>query len=248
MAAMDRHRRSGARKPHQRRLGVGSDWQVAAIGAVELPTFDDGTTAVRVAPMADVLAAFERLPDASWETMRDLIRPIFPRLRQFPFPMDFVSRVVPPGLTVGFAADVGPSFVHVHRGMLDDWGVDLDSLAEVAFTNLRACVVGRGAGNLVREPVGGVPTIAYQSGEGWASTLLLVPDLIDEVLGPGDRFFVAPMRDLLIDLPPGVEPEFASWLTSEFEALDPNALCLEGFLYQDRRLSIVPLQRGAIPA
>jgi len=246
---MDRYRGPRVKGQQKRRRSGGrGDWQVAAIGSVELPTLDDGTTAVRVVPMADVLAAFERLPDVSWSTMRGLIRPIFTRLRPFPFPMEFVTRVVPPGVSIGFAADVGPSFIHVHQGMLDDWEVGLDWLTEVAFANLRGCVMRRGPGNLVREPVGGVPTIAYQSGEGWASTLLLVPDLIEEVLGPGERLFIAPMRDLLIDLPPGVELEFASWLTSEFEALDPNSLCLEGFAYQAGHLSIVPLERGAVPA
>jgi hypothetical protein len=240
---MDRHR------PLPRRTaaahGEAHPWQIEAIRSVDIPTLDDGTPAVRSASVEEVMAAFARLPDGSWESMRELIRPIFHRRRPSPFPMEFVSRVVPPGVSIGFAADVGPSFAHVHRGMLEDWGLDLDVLGEVAFDNLRRCIRGRTGGNTVREPVGDVPTIAFQSGDGWASTLLLVPDLIDEVLGPGDRLFVAPMRDLLIDLPPGVDLEFASWLTSEFEALDPNALCLEGFLYQGRKLSIVPLDRGA---
>jgi hypothetical protein len=209
---------------------------------------DDGTAAVHTAPLEDVLAAFDRLPDGSWSTMRDLIRPVFHRRRPFSFPMEFVSMIVPPGVSIGFAADVGPSFAHVHQGMLDEWAIDLDTLAACAFENLRQTILHRDPGNLVREPVGGVPTIAYQSGEGWASTLLLVPDLIEDVLGPGDRLFIAPMRDLLIDLPPGVDLGFASWLAGEFEALDPNSLCLEGFRYEDGELSIVPLERGAVPA
>jgi hypothetical protein len=212
---------------------------------VDIPTMDDGLPAVRTASIEEVMAAFDRLPDGSWPSMRDLIRPIFHRRRPFPFPMEFVSRVVPPGVSIGFAADVGPSFAHVHAGMLEDWGIEPDGLTEVAFDNLRRCIRDRTGGTLVREPVDDVPTIAFQSGDGWASTLLLVPDLIDDVLGPGDRLFVAPMRDVLIDLPPGVDVEFATWLTCEFEALDPNALCLEGFLYQGRKLSIVPLERGA---
>jgi hypothetical protein len=244
---MERHRRSRDKSHRKGRPKQADGWQVESIRAVDIPTLEDGTAAVRVAPLEDVLAAFDRLPDGSWLTMRELIRPVFHRHRPFPFPMEFVSRIVPPGVSIGFAADVGPSFAHVHQGMLDDWGIGADALSDVAFANLRACVAGRSAGNLVREQVGGVPTIAYQSGDGWASTLLLVPELIDEVLGRGDRLFVAPMRDLLIDLPPGVEIEFASWLTSEFEALDPNSLCLEGFRYQDGKLSIVPLERGAVP-
>jgi hypothetical protein len=242
---MGRNGRTQSRRGARRGVAP-SPWRIEAIQTVDIPTFEDRTAAVRSASLEEVLAAFDRLPDGSWHTMRDLIRPVFHRRRPFPFPMDFVSLIVPPGVSIGFAADVGPSFAHVHQEMLDDWGIDLESLAEVAFDNLRAAIRDRGPGNLVREPIDGVPTIAYQSGEGWASTVLLVPDLIEDVLGPGDRLFIAPMRDLLIDLPPGVDLEFASWLASEFEALDPNSLCLEGFLYQDRELSIVPLERGAV--
>lgn len=231
-----------------RRRAAASPWRIESVQTVDIPIFEDGTTAVRSASLEEVLAAFDRLPDGSWHTMRDLIRPVFHRRRQFPFAMDFVSMIVPPGVSIGFAADVGPSFAHVHQGMLDEWGIGLEKLAAVAFENLRQSILHREGGNHVREPVGGVPTIAFQSGDGWASTLLLVPDLIEDVLGPGDRLFIAPMRDLLIDLPPGVDLEFASWLASEFEALDPNSLCLEGFLYQDGELAIVPLERGAVPA
>ncbi len=241
---MDRRRQDRSNKGRRRPARSGL-WQIAAVQSVDIPTLEDGTAAVHVASLENVLAAFDRLPDGSWRTMQDLVRPVFHRRRPLPFPIDFVSMVVPPGVSIGFAADVGPSFAQVHQEMLAEWGSDLEMLAEVAFDNLRTAIRDRGPGQLVREPVGGVPTIVFQSGDGWASTLLLVPELIDEVLGPGDRLFIAPMRDLLIDLPPGVEIEFASWLTAEFEALDPNALCLEAFLYEGGRLSVVPLERGA---
>jgi hypothetical protein len=245
---MDRRRRDHTRGRGRRATAHREPWRIESVNTVELPTLEDGTTAVKVASLDEVLAAFELLPDVSWDTMRHRIRPVFHRRRPLPFPLDLVTRIAPPGVSIGFAADIGPSFVHVHQGLLDDWSIDAETLSEVGFANLRECIRHRGPGQHVREPVGGVPTIAFQSGDGWASTLLLVPDLIDEVLGPGERLFIAPMRDLLIDLPPGVDLEFASWLTSEFEALDPNALCLEAFLYQDGHVSVVPLERGAAMA
>jgi hypothetical protein len=248
MRVMGRTARERAKNRGRRRQSQADPWRIEAVRTVDIPTLEDGTPAVRSATLEQVLAAFDRLPDGSWKTMRKLIRPVFHRRRPFPFAMEFVSQIVPPGVSIGFAADVGPSFAHVHQGMLDDWKIDLEALSAVAFANLRRSIIDRDAGNLVREPVDGVPTVVYQSGDGWASTLLLVPDLIEDVLGPGERLFLAPMRDVLIDLPPGVDLGFASWLTSEFEALDPNALCLEAFLYEGGRLTIVPLDRGAAMA
>ena len=209
----------------------------------------DGQPGVVTASLEELVAAIQGLNDVTWPRLQPLVRPIFQRRRPFAFEAPPAATVVvPPGVSIGFAADIGPALVHVHGELLDRWQVGLEEVRKVAFRNLRSAIRARGRWNLVREPVHGQETVAFQSEEGWASTLLLVPDLIEYVFGGGDRLFVAPMRDLLIGLPPAVERGFATWLTSEFEALDPNALCLEAFLWSAGRLSILPLEREAAMA
>ena len=209
----------------------------------------DGRPAVIAASVDELMAALEQLTDVSWATIRPLVLPIFQRRRPFAFPTPPAAVcIVAPGVSIGFAADLGPALVHVHEELLVRWRVDLEEVHEAAFRNLRSAVRARAQWSVVREKVQGYETVAFQSDEGWASTLLLVPDLIEHVFGPGEHLFVAPMRDLLIGLPAAVDLELATWLTSEFEALDPNALCLEAFLWRDGRLEIVGLEREAAMA
>jgi hypothetical protein len=98
----------------------------------------------------------------------------------------------------------------------------------------------------VAEPIGGVPTVAFQSRDGWASTAILVPEAVDRLFGPGPALLIAPSRDLLIAMPPEIDIEFATWLAEAFEAEDPNALRLEAFEWRDGTVSCRPLARDAI--
>jgi hypothetical protein len=124
--------------------------------------------------------------------------------------------------------------------------VDLAELTERALRNLRRRARKARDYDLVREPIGGVATIAFQSRDGWASTAVLLPEAIDRVFGPGPALFIAPSRDLLIGLPIDVDVAFATWLAEEFEASDPNALRLEGFEWRDGTVRCRPLARDAI--
>jgi hypothetical protein len=49
-----------------------------------------------------------------------------------------------------------------------------------------------------------------------------------------------------VRLPPAVDLEFATWLTEEFEASDPNALRLEAFEWRDRAMRCRPLMRDSV--
>jgi hypothetical protein len=187
--------------------------------------------------------------DAPFAELAADVLPMFERRRPLPAGMPPpVSVVLPPGVTVGFGVDLGPAAVRVSRGLLDEWGVDLQEVTATALGNLRDRAFAPSLPPLVREPIAGHPTIAFQSEDGWASTLLLAPDALERVMGPEPRLFVAPMRDLLIGLPPDVDPELACWLTEEFEALDPNALALEGFLWRDGRIQTLPIRTAVLSA
>ncbi len=223
----------------KRRLRTPSRVRVAPGSPVVVPTFKTLRAAIAQLP-----------PDLAWDDVADLIMPIFERLRPFPpgFPQP-IAVAVPPGVSIGFAIDVGPGFVRVHSGLLERWPVDARGLTERALANLRRRIAGPAPrAKVVHDRIDGVRTVAFQSGEGWASTLLLVPDEIARLVGPEPRLFVAPMRDVLIGLPPDVDLAFGTRLTEELEALDPNALCLEGFFYRDGTLACRPLLRDAVPA
>ena len=89
----------------------------------------------------------------------------------------------------------------------------------------------------IHERIADVPTLPFQSREGWASSLLLLPDELVRVLGERNGLVLAPMRDILICLPLDVEREFALYLLEEFAAVDMNALDLPPFALVDGHLS-----------
>ena len=70
----------------------------------------------------------------------------------------------------------------------------------------------------------------------------LVRDELVRIFGDRPQRLIAPMRDLLISLPPAMPLETVAWLAEEFAAMDPNALALESFLLTDGALSCVPLR------
>jgi hypothetical protein len=89
---------------------------------------------------------------------------------------------------------------------------------------VRARAMARSQFGLIHEFVADVPTLAYQSREGWASVLLLLPDQLARVFGDEPRLILAPMRDVIFGLPVDTDREFARWFMEELCALDMNAL------------------------
>jgi hypothetical protein len=204
-----------------------------------------------VAPsLEEVIAASAPfLADPTWKQARRLVVPVFERLRPFPSIVPAsATMILPPGVTVGFGVDVGPAFMRISELVLERWSVGLDELARVALRNLRDRARRAAPYRVVEDAVDGVPIAAFQSNEGWASTLVLVADALEAVFGPDPRLFVAPCRDLLIGLPADVDLGLATTLSEAFEAADPNGLCLEGFLLADGRVTCTPLAREPIVA
>jgi len=183
----------------------------------------------------------------AWQDVARDVLPIFERARPFPFAMDPPAlAVLPPGVTVGFGIDAGPAFMRIASTQLKGWPVDVAGLADQALTNLARRARKAGPHDLMHDAIADVPVTVFQSLDGWASTTVLLPEAMLELFGPEPRLFIAPSRDLLIGLPVDVELEFATWLTEEFEAADPNALRLEGFEWRDGIVSCRPLERAAV--
>jgi hypothetical protein len=204
----------------------------------DYPAQDIGNGLVQATPAA-VLGALSRLPaDLDWPSVRDLVVPVFTRRRPFPFETGTPVRVLlPPGVLTGFGVDIGPAVLHIGEDILATWPVNRDELADRALANLRSLVRRVRPRDVIDEHLDGQPVRILQSGEGWASTLVLLADELSRIFGRAPQRFIAPMRDLLISMPASVDPDLCAWLAEELAAMDPNALALESFVLADGRLT-----------
>lgn len=195
---------------------------------------------VVTADYGTVLAAMERFdPDMPWKKARARILPMLPRVRPLPGPeLELARAMLPPGILVGFGIDIGPAITFVGAPLLERWQVDVQTVVAASLANLRRLALECERDAVIHDRIGDVPVALLQTRLGIAASLILVPECLDRLLGPGPQLLLAPMRDILIALPPDVDREFAAWLAEEWEALDPNHLHLGGFRYE--RGTVVP--------
>jgi hypothetical protein len=215
-----------------RRLADGSRVEV-----FEGPIAGPGVVTADVETVLAALQGFD--PEMSWKKARGQVLPVLPRVRPFPMPdLELARAMLPPGILVGFGIDIGPAITFISTDLLGRWRVDSGSLATAALANLRAIARRCGPDDALNDHIADVPVSVVQTGRGIAASLLLVPECLERILGGSERLLLAPMRDILIALPPDVDREFAAWLAVEWEAMDPNHLHLGGFRYV--RGSVVP--------
>jgi hypothetical protein len=204
----------------KRRHRAGTDYRT-----VDLGNGMEGAT-----PQAVLRAMGSLPPDLEWPVMAPNVVPILPRRRPMPPAAGEPFRVtLPPGIPTGFGIDIGPAFLVVGRSLLETWPVGPADLVATALENLRDRMRPVRPRDLLRESIDGVPVRVLQSGVGCASTLVLVPDELRRIFGAGPQLLIAPMRDLLLSLPPDTDRAFAAWLNDEFATVDPNGLALDAF-------------------
>ena len=193
---------------------------------------------VETASVDEVINAIESVDlAATWEEVAPNLRLALPRRRALPVDIEELpQREYAPGINVVLGMDIGPAMLFVAHEQLAGWGVSAEQAFDRALDNVRAAVARRKQFALIHERIADVPTLAYQSRDGWASCLLLLPDALTRIFGERSGLILSPMRDLVIHLPLDVEREFAQWLLDEFAAVDMNALDLPPFALVDGQL------------
>jgi hypothetical protein len=196
---------------------------------------------VTTADVHEVMTAIEAVDlDAPWEQAAPQLRPALPRRRPLPPGTDGLpSQELSPGIRVTLGLDIGPAMLFVGQDQLDRWGVTVEQALRRAVSNVRVRARLRRQWVLIHEPIAGVPTLAFQSREGWASSLLLVPGELMRVLGRRNGLVLAPMRDLVLLMPLDAEPALAYLVLEEFARADMNALDLPIFSLLGGRLTKV---------
>ncbi len=205
--------------------------------SVRMTTIEDERLVV-TASVEEVLEAIEALDlEAPWEEAAPFLRIALPRRRELPPDLEpRPERDFPPCFTAGLGLDIGPAMLFVARAQLEAWGVTEDEAYGRALQNVRDRVAAKKHHAVVSQRVADVPMAVFQSHEGWASNLLLLPDELMRVLGERDGIILAPMRDVVIRLPFDTDGGFVVWLLEEFAAEDMNALDVPILALEDGEL------------
>jgi hypothetical protein len=156
-----------------------------------------------------------------WAEARDDVVPLLARQSM---PGGPLTVSLDPGLRVGFGLDLGLMFVHVTEPLLRAWRVDIETLTRQAIGNLRMRSRTLAAGAAARTRFGLVSVSVLQTPDGYASSLVLAPDLLPRLFGDGPWLFIAPARNLLMALPPRTDPRLAHSVHEEIAAQVPGAL------------------------
>ncbi len=215
------------RRRASRRRRAGKDYPAEDLG-----------NGVEVATPEAVLRAVGSLPrDLDWEELAPSVIPVLPRRRPMPQASGEPFRVtLPPGIATGFGIDIGPAFLMVGTQLMSGWPIKPAELVVRALANLGDRMRAVRARDLVEVEIEGVPARVLQTGLGCASALVLLPDELLRIFGHRSQCLLAPMRDLVVSLPPDVDLVFAAWLNEELAAMDPNGLALEAFMLEDGRI------------
>lgn len=206
---------------------------------------DDLGNGIEVATAEAVMRAVGTLPrDLGWDELAPSVIPVLPRRRPMPPMSGEPFRVtLPPGIPTGFGIDIGPAFLMVGDTLMGGWSIGPADLVARALANLRERTRPIRERDLVALDIEGVPARVLQTGLGCASALVLVPDELRRIFGRQPQCLLAPMRDVLVSLPPDVDRQLAAWLNEELATMDPNGLALDALLVEEDGLRYERLPR-----
>jgi hypothetical protein len=160
-----------------------------------------------------------------------------------PLAPEHLVTVVPPGLPICLGIDMGPAFAYVTASMIEGWARTTADVVAQALGNLHDLAAEVSPAEVIHGPIDDVETGWLQTGSGIGSTLILAPQELARIFGTAPRLFVAPMRDLIIGLPPG-ENELAAWLFGEIAVQDPNHLQPWSYRFDGEAVRVERLANG----
>lgn len=191
----------------------------------------------------DVRRAFERVDlDVGWSGIAPSILPLLPRRDPSPIRAGApLQALLGPGIPVGFGIDFGPAFATVTRDLVGRWGVDDGDVVAAALANVRALAAELPPGVVKAVPLDeGFVAHVLQSGAGWASSLLVIPDLLPRFFGPGPHIIGAPCRDVLVAFAAETPLDVALDLVEGLAWVDPVGLTPACYRHRDGTLDAVP--------
>lgn len=196
---------------------------------------------------AALARAFERLdPDAGWPTIRPSVLPLLSRHTPPAIRAGApIQAILGPGLLVGFGIDLGPAFAGITRDMVERWEIDDAEVVGAAVANVRALAAELPPAIVKDVSLPGTDAVrVLQTGGGWASALLVVPEMLPRFVGPGPHRVGAPCRDVLLAFSAATPAELVFDLVDGIAALDPAGLVPACFHHEAGSLERLVLELG----
>jgi hypothetical protein len=187
----------------------------------------------------EIARAMDTIPtDINWTWASERLVPLLERPGADPMPENpQLVATADCGVSYGFGMDLGPLFARVTRSLADRWERDEATIRDVALANLRRRLYDDAPDFEVPSNPGDALVVrALKTPEGFASSVVLVPDALKRIFGDEDLILAAPCRPLLLAFPIDTPAEVIDSLTQEAEKLDPNPLYLDPFRLVGGRL------------
>ena len=199
-------------------------------------TVDLGNGMVQATPEAVLRAMGGLPPDLGWEAMAGNVVPILPRRRPLPPQAGEPFRVtLPPGIPTGFGIDIGPAFLVVGEALLGTWPIGPADLVATALDNLRDRMRPIRPRDLVRQRWTASRSASSSPARVRVGARARARRAAAD-LRAGAQALIAPMRDILISVPPDTDGSWLAWLNDEFAEMDSNGLALDAFVLEDGAL------------
>ena len=197
----------------------------------------------------DVRLALEQVDlDVGWDHLGRSVLPLLPRRAPSPICAGApLQSLLGPGILVSFGIDFGPAFATVTRDLAERWGVSDGDVVAAALGNIRALATELPPKVVTTVHLDdGESVRLLRSGAGWASSLLLMPDLLPRFFGPGPHLIGAPCRDLILAFAAGTSPDLVFDLVGSLAWADPVGLVPACFRHLDGALEPVAGPPGPI--
>lgn len=195
--------------------------------------------------------AVERFdPAAGWEAVAGSLVPLLPRNTPSPVRAGApIQAYLPPGIPVSFGIDMGPLIAVVTREVADRWGVEATAVAKTALDNIRALAAELPPEVVTEVPLDdGTKAQILQSRAGWASAILLLPDLLPRFIGAGPHLVGAPCRDVVIAFPESTPLDLVASIVESISMADPSGIAVGAFRHWAGSLEAAPYPRHHVLA